>query len=256
MSAGLVSSSSAPAMRSRDFSFEASPQLYARSAGLIYLAVIVFGGFSEGVVMNSLVAPGDMAATARHIAASHDLWRISAAGNLAVPILAVVQLWIEYLLLRPAGRAAALLFVLMNAASLAVEAVSKIFLLLVEPALNGSGGLADGSQKLGFALARFALQAHDIAFNITLLLFGCACLVSGYLIRRSRFLPRLVGWLMQMAGACYLVASWAALFAPGFASQITPWILLPPLIGESSLCLWLLIRGVDVTKWREAIAAS
>jgi Domain of unknown function (DUF4386) len=75
--------------------------------------------------------------------------------------------------------------------------------------------------------------------------------VNGYLIFRSGYLPKLIGILMQIAGLSYLIACFAALFAPTFADLIVPAILLPPLIGESSFCLCLLIKGVDVRKWDE-----
>jgi hypothetical protein len=234
-------------------SLEASPQAYARLAGAIYLLVILFGGFAEGFVMSTLVAPGDIAATARNISASPDLWRLSVAGDLIVPLIAIVQLWIEYLLLRPVGKNAALLFVLFNAASLAVEAVSKVFLLMVAPALRGAGYATVADPRQLYALAGFALSAHDIAFNVALIPFGCACLVSGYLIFRSGYLPKIIGLLMQLAGASYLVATFSNLFAPALADKITPAILLPALIGESSLCLWLLVRGVNVAKWNEQV---
>jgi Domain of unknown function (DUF4386) len=58
---------------------------------------------------------------------------------------------------------------------------------------------------------------------------------------------------MQLAGVSYLVASFSALFAPAFSNLITPAILIPSLIGESSLCLWLLVKGVNVAKWNERV---
>jgi hypothetical protein len=100
-------------------------------------------------------------------------------------------------------------------------------------------------------VAYLALKSHDVGFNIALIFFGCTCIVNGYLIFKSRYLPKLVGILMQIAGACYLTACFAALFAPAFYDLIVPEILIPPFIGESSFCLWLLIKGVDVPKWME-----
>jgi hypothetical protein len=52
----------------------------------------------------------------------------------------------------------------------------------------------------------------------------------------------------------YLIACFAALFAPAFADLISPAILLPPLIGESSFCLWLLVKGVNIAKWNERMS--
>lgn len=240
----------------KNWTIEARPQLYARSAGLIYLFVIVFGGWSEGVVMGALVVPGDAAATARNILDAGSLWSLSAAGNLLVPILAVLQLWIEYLLLRPVSRGMALLFLLFNGVSLAIETVSKLFLLMVAPVLSDPGYAAVFEPGQVHALADLMLRAHDISFHIALIFFGVACLLSGALIFRSGFLPEFLGVLMGLAGASYLVATFAALFAPALGQAISPWILLPVLVGESALCLWLLLKGVNVQRWGARIAVD
>ena len=105
---------------------------------------------------------------------------------------------------------------LFNVVSLAVEAVSKLFLFVVMP-------------TLGNAEYRRAFEPQQL------------------------YLPRLIGVLLQIAGLSYLMACFAALFAPTFADLILPAILLPPLIGESSFCLWLLVKGVNVAKWNERV---
>ena len=70
-----------------------------------------------------------------------------------------------------------------------------------------------------------------------------------YLIFRSTFVPRVIGFLMAVDGVAYLVYSFADLLAPGFADNLVPWIQLPAFISEGSLCLWLLVVGVDVDRW-------
>jgi hypothetical protein len=228
-----------------------SPQRYARTGGALYLAIIVLGAFAEGFVANKLLVPGDAAATAHNILASPGLWRLSVAGNLIVVLCAVPLLWIEYLLLRPVSKQLVLLAVLFNLVSLAVEAISKLFLLLVMPTLGSADFLTAFEPQQLQILANLALRSHDIAFNIALIFFGFTCLVYGYLIFKSGYLPKFVGILMQIAGLSYLTACFAALFAPAFADLITPAILLPPLIGELSFCLWLLVKGVDIARWNE-----
>jgi hypothetical protein len=230
---------------------ETSPQLYARAGGVLYLLIILLGGFAEGFVMNNLVVAGDAAATAHNIMASPGLWRLSVVGNLLVPVFAVAQTWIFYLLLRPVSKQLVLLSVFFNLVSLSVEAVSKLFLLAVMPTLANAHYLRAFDPFQMQTLASLALASHDIAFNIALIFFGCGCLVDGYLIFRSSYLPKLIGLLMQLAGLCYLTACFAALFAPAIADLITPAILIPALIGESAFCLWLLVMGVNVAKWKE-----
>jgi hypothetical protein len=231
-------------------SIATSPQRYARTGGALYLIIIIFGAFSEGFVANKLIAAGDAATTAQNILASPGLWRLSVAADLIVVLCAVPLLWIEYLLLRPVSKNLVLLAVLFNLVSLAVESISKLFLLLVLPTLGNTVHLTAFEPQQLQILAYFALRSHDTAFNIALIFFGFTCLVNGYLIFKSGYFPKLIGLLMQLAGICYLIACFAALFAPAFADLITPLILLPPLIGESSFCLWLLIKGVDIDKWR------
>jgi hypothetical protein len=233
---------------------ENSPQRYARIGGALYLAIIVLGAFAEGFVANKLVVAGDAATTAANILASPGLWRLSVAGDLIVVLCAVPLLWIEYLLLRPVSKQLVLLAVLFNLASLAVEAISKVFLLVVMPTLGSADYLKAFDPHQLQILANLALSSHDVAFNIALIFFGFTCIVNGYLIFRSGYLPKFVGVLMQIAGLCYLTACFAALFAPAFADLITPAILLPPLIGESSFCLWLLVKGVNIAKWKERIS--
>jgi hypothetical protein len=235
---------------------EHSPQRYARIGGALYLAIIVLGAFSEGFVANKLVVSGDAATTAHNIMASPELWRLSVAGDLIVVLCAVPLLWIEYLLLRPVSKHLVLLAVFFNLVSLAVEAISKLFLLVVMPTLGNVDYLRAFEPQQLEILVNLALRSHDIAFNIALIFFGFTCLVNGYLIFRSGYFPKFVGILMQLAGLSYLTACFAALFAPTFADLITPAVLVPPLIGESSFCLWLLVKGVNVAKWKERISVA
>ncbi len=230
---------------------ENSPRRYARTGGALYLAIIVLGAFAAGFVANKLLVPGDAAATAHNILASPGLWRLSVAGDLMVVLCAVPLLWIEYLLLRPVSKQLVLLAVLFNLVSLAVEAISKVFLLAVMPTLANADFLTAFQPRQLQILANLALRSHDIAFNIALIFFGFTCWVNGYLIFKSGYFPKLIGILMQIAGLSYLTACFAALFSPAFSDLITPAIPLPPLIGEASFCLWLLVKGVNIAKWKE-----
>ena len=235
-------------------SIENSPMLYARLGGALYLAIILFGAFAEGFVTSKLVVAGDAAATARNILAAPELWRLGAVVNVLVVLCAVPLLWIEYLLLRPVSKNLVLLAVFLNLASLAVEAVSKVFLLLVMPTLENAEYLQAFGAHQQAVLANLALKSHNISFNIALLFFGGTCLVNGYLIIKSSYLPAFLGVLLQIAGGSYLVACWAALFSPALTKVLLPAILVLPLIGESALCLWLLIKGVDRAKWHERVS--
>lgn len=232
------------------------PQVYARLGGVLYLAVIVFGAFSEGFAMNTLIVASDAGATAHNILAAPRLWRLAVAADLVVPVIGVVGVWISYVLLRPVSKTLILLDIFLTLAALAVEAVSKLFLLLVLPILDTTGNLAGFEHHQLEVLANLSLKSHGITFDISLIFFGCGCLVEGYLLYKSGYFPRFIGVLMQIAGACYLISCFVDLLAPSLADLISPAILLPPFLGELSYCLWLLIKGVDVRKWNERARAA
>jgi hypothetical protein len=138
---------------------ENSPQVYARIGGALYLAIIVLGAFAEGFVADRLVVSGDAAATAHNIMASPILWHLSVAGDLLVVLFAVPLLWIEYLLLRPVNKQLVLLAVLFNLVSLAVEAISKLYLLVVMPTLGSGDYLKAFEPRQLQVLANLALVA-------------------------------------------------------------------------------------------------
>lgn len=233
-----------------DHAFDTSPQVYARIGGALYLVIIALGLFAEGFVANTLIVPGDAGATAQNIMASQSLWRVGVAVNLIVPLCAVPLLLIEYLLLRPVNRHLVLLAVLFNLVSLALEAVSKIHLFEVTALLAGDSSYSSAFEPQQLqALAHLALKSHDAAWNLALIFFGFTCVVNGVLIFKSGYLPKVIGVLMQLAGLSYLTACFSVFFAPAFADRILPGILLPSFIGELSLCLWLLVKGVNLQKW-------
>jgi len=72
---------------------------------------------------------------------------------------------------------------------------------------------------------------------VSLLFFGCFCVIVGYLIFRSGYLPKTIGVLMQIAGVCYLTNSFALILSPAVANRLFPAILVPAFIGEASLPL-------------------
>jgi hypothetical protein len=191
--------------------------------------------------MDTLVSGDDLPATIRAILLNQNLWKLGLAANLVVPLIAIAQLWLEYLLFRPASRQLAILFVLLNLASLSVEAVSKVFQLMILPLAEG------GLQNV--PLVGLALHGHSASFNTALVFFGTALVVLAVLIWRSTYLPRAIAVLVMFAGMSYFVASVSQLLAPTFAEQLGIFIYAPMLIGEASLCFWFLAKGVSLPKW-------
>ena len=184
------------------------------------------------------------------------LWRLGIAGDLIMHVCDVPLMLIFYVLLRPVNKNLALLAVLFTLVQTAVLVANKLNLLAALFLLGDADYLKAFEPHQLHALSYLSLKLHDYGFGVGLIFFGCACLVVGYLIFRSGYLPKTIGVLMQIAGVCYLTNSFAMLLAPTFASMIFPAILVPAFIGELSLCLWLLVKGVNLPKWQTQISVG
>ncbi len=230
-----------------------SPRLEARVAGFLYLLVILLGGFAELAVRQGLVTDGDPAATAHAIVAHASLFRLGFAAEMATNVIAVPLTLIFYRLLAPAGRFWVLLAVMLDLTQNTINAVNAWTQFAPLTLLSGSPEVAAIPHAELAALARLALTWHDVGFDIGLTFFGLALLIYGAVMFRSGFFPRFLGGLYALAGAAYLANSYAFFFAPGLLS---PALLLPCLVGEGALALWLLIVGLNETKWRAAVAAA
>ena len=232
-----------------------SPQVYARIGGVLYLIIIVIGFCNEFFVRNNLVVSGDSTATANNIMASESLWRIGIAGDLIMRICDVALMLVLYVLLRSVNRNLALLAVLFNLVQTAVLAAFELILLVALSLLGSADYLKVFEPQQLHALTYLFVKSYGYGFGIGLIFFGFVCLLQGYLLFRSGFFPRILGVLMAIAGLSYLTNSFTLILAPAYGGTIFP-VLALALIGELSLCLWLIVKGVNLPKWEKRVLES
>lgn len=231
-----------------------SIQSQARAAGVLYLFIIVAGIFAEAFVRSSLIAYDDAATTARNILANETLFRLGFSAEILMLAFDTTVAVLLYRILKPAGKDVSLLAAALRLVSIAVSAAKALLHLTPLVLLGDADALRGMGPEQLQALSLAALKLHGQGYNISLVFFGFHCLAAGYLIARSTYLPRLIGWLMGLAGLCYLTSSFANFLAPSLAGQMFPWILLPCLIAEGALALWLVVGGVNVPKWQARAA--
>jgi hypothetical protein len=230
-----------------------SAQAYARIAGVLYLINIACGLFGEIFVRGHLVVAGDAATTAHRIMSSEFLFRCGIAGDLIMHITDVPMAVIFYVLLRPVSRDLSLLSALFGMLQTAILCANKLNLVTVLLLLGGTSSLKAFDQNQLQALASLSLSLHAYGFGIGLIFFGMSCLVAGYLMFQSGYFPKILGVLQVMAGVSYLINSFAQLLVPALANKMFPAIVLPAFIGELGTCLWLIVKGVNASKWDERV---
>ena len=231
----------------------ASPLTMARIAGALNLFVIAGGVFAEAGALGRVVVSGAPAATARGIVAHEALFRLGLAVEVLYLLCSVPLKLLLYELLRVVDRRIALLMLAFGLTGTAIESVSVVVqygtLLLV--GTEASPSAFEPAQLA--TLIDLALGLFHSGFVVALTFLGAFCLALGWLIVRSTFIPRVVGWLVVLQGSLYLLHSFARIVSPPVGARIGPWLVASEL-GDVALCLWLLVVGVNVSRW-EMMAA-
>lgn len=147
------------------------------------------------------------------------------------------------------------LAILFNLIQTAVLVANKLILLMPLFLLGNADYLKAFEPSQLYALTYLLVNVHKYGFGIGLIFFGFACLIYGYLLFRSGYFPRTLGVLMAIAGLSYLTNSFTLILAPVYAGTISL-VLVLSLIGELSLCLWLIVKGVNLPKWEKRTLES
>lgn len=235
---------------------EVRPRRLARIAGALYLVNIFLGAFATGIVPSMLFVAGDAVTTAHNLQVHELLYRSSIVAGLVGAATNVPLAVIFYDLFKHANRRLALLvayFLLVATAVQISYAVGQLEPLMLLGGAPYSGALG---QKQLEVLAYQPVAAAALSYDVSTVLFAFYAVTIGVLIFGSRLLPRVIGLLMVVDGLGYLVYGFSEFLVPAFASHLVPWVQLPVLAGEGSLCLWLLIAGVDEARWSELERAS
>jgi hypothetical protein len=227
-----------------------SPRFLARMAGLFWAGTFVVGMVALAFG-NGLVVPGDPAATAAKILAGEATFRAGVAANLIATACYVGAVLFIYALLEPVQRRFSLLAGFFGLVGCALGAMSSLFQLAPLVLLKAGDAVAAIPTEQLHASLYLYLRLNDQASIIGFLFFGLHCLLVGLLILRSTFLPRFLGWLMVFAGVGWITFCFASVLSPPVARLLFPYILLPGMIGEGTLTVWLLAKAVDAERWRE-----
>ncbi|MFD0738499.1 DUF4386 domain-containing protein [Lysobacter koreensis] len=224
----------------------------ARTAGLLYLVVVITGLFGLMYVPSQITVRGDAVATLDNILRSESLFRLGIASMLINQIAFLLLPLVLYRLLRSVGQNAAVLMVALAVTSVPITLVALAHRLDALSLLGGSDYVAALSIAERNALVMTALKAYGNGILVTTVLWGLWLLPFGYLVFRSGFLPRLLGALLIVGGIGLTADVFGTVLSREFAHTSLSTILASSSsVGEIGICLWLLIVGV---RGRAAVA--
>lgn len=216
----------------------------ARLAGWFYLYIIVAGIFTEAIVRGQIIDVGNAAATAQNIASDTGLYRTGLLLEMLVMVADIVVAVIFYRLFRALSPTLSMLALVFRLVTVVFAAFKVIALAAPVVLLANAASLSPVNVE---AMSLVFLKLNSSAYSMALFFFGIDCLIIGYLLWRSESFPQFLGAGLGLAGICYMVITLANLLLPALASLVFPFILLPCLVAEVALTVWLILFGVRRT---------
>jgi hypothetical protein len=220
----------------------------ARIAGFCYLIVIATGLFSEVCVRQALRVSNDALATAHNIQTNEMLFRWGFVADLINFVVGIPTILIIYHFFKKSNKIIvqiALALVIIQTAIIAVNLLNQITPLLL---LGTDTYLTTFQPDQLATLSLLSLNIQSLGYGIGLVFFGFYCILIGYVIFKTNAIPKIIGLAYAIAGLGYLINSFTMFLSKGFANPLFVYLAIPIFAGELSLCMWLLIKGIDTTK--------
>lgn len=228
-----------------------SPRAKARLAGVFEALEGTASAGGQVIILGNLVVQGNAAATAHNILANEALFRFGFLISVAGVAFHLAWSLLMYQLLRPVNSTLASLAVFVVIICCAMQAVTAFFYLAPLLVLQGGSSVSGLGVEQTQALAFVFIRLNTAAFQIDLVFFGLWCVLTGYLMVRSKFLPRILGALLMLDGLGWTLYMW-----PPFANFLFPVIAVVSGVAEAPLQVWLIAFGVNSKRWNEQAGAA
>ncbi len=212
----------------------------ARITGGLYLAFILAMVLADQIGHIG-IGEGDQAY--EMLVASPSQFTLGLVFSLLAAFLFFMAAWGLYVLLRPVNRDLALLFLLLNAIGVAIQVASMFPLIFAAMTADSPSFIQAFSAAQIEELQRISMGLYKLSFITAQLFFSTWLFPLGYLVYKSRFLPKFLGVLLLLDGVAILFWFFQALLLPEYPVISYPGLALS-FIAEFGLGLWLLIMGV------------
>ncbi|HEX3950997.1 MAG TPA: DUF4386 domain-containing protein [Steroidobacteraceae bacterium] len=230
---------------------EASIRFKARMGGAFQLLEAITATYGQVIVLGKLIVSGDSAATAANILGHERLFWLGFASSIIGVVCHLAWALIFYELFKVVNRSLSLFAAFVVLVACGIQTLTILFYVAPLYVLKGGVPLSAFTPEQLQALAYIMLKLSGEAFDLYLVFFGLWCALIGYLIFKSTFLPRILGVLLAIAGA-----GWMMFLLPPVGSHLFPYIAAASALGEVPLEFWLLIGSVNARRWKEQALAS
>jgi hypothetical protein len=216
----------------------------ARIAGFLYFMYIVTSFIANWFGRFVYV---DASVTINQILTHALQFRIGFVISLFSVVFFLLAAWALYVLLKPVNENIALLFLLLNLGGFAIWCFSMLNLFASLLLLSGADYLKVFQLDQLQALAMLFVNLYKNGAIVAQIPYGFWLFPLGYLVFKSKFLPKILGILLIADGFGLLIYVCQRFLLPGYEVISYPCMVVG-FIAEISLSLWLLIKGVKDPK--------
>jgi len=232
-----------------------SPKHLARIAGILYLLVGIFGGSAQGVVYPKVYVAGDAASTAANLIANSGLVRMAVVADFLDNTVWVFLALVLYRLLEQVTRSMASAMVVLVAIGAGITILNAVFEFEGLRVATGAVNLGASSGAGSNGVALLLVDAQHYGLLIASIFMGLWLMPLGYLANKSGLFPKVLGVVLIVGGACYIVDMLAAFLVPDLGRAIHGYDTIPSAAAEISMLVYLLVVGVKAPKPDELIPA-
>ena len=215
----------------------------ARLAGLLYLIWVITGIYGMIYVPSQTIVAGNAVATANKMLSNEFIFRTGIINDLFSATICIFLLFTLYKLFEQVNKHQALLMVALFSVTIPVTFIMDGFSIASLMIFKGEVlKTFELSQRQDLAMLFLKINNYG---SLTLEMFwGLWLLPFGYLAYKSGFIPRLIGIFLILNGIAYIISSFVSLLFPDYQTIITQLAMPFVILGEISITLWLLIKGV------------
>lgn len=220
----------------------------ARAAGILFLILLFLGPLSILFIPSQLFVDGDPTATAANIADSEGLFRLAIISDTVILLTEVVMASVLFALFVAVSRPLAMVTALARLCQAAVMGTNLMLYFALLVVVGGGASYFAIEQAQRDSLVMLLVETHEYGVLVGQAFFALSLVALGLLIRRAWFAPRILGTLMVVAGAGYLIDSLGVFLSEDLEQPLSVVVMVAALIGELPFFLWLLVRSFD-NRW-------
>ena len=210
-----------------------------RIAGLLYLLQIPLGVFGIMYGPKFLIDKSSWSQTITNITSNEFIFRLSIVSAILCALVTIATAVFISEVLKPVNYRIAKWIVIFTLVLAPITLLNKLNIIAVLLITQKSEYFVIFSDQDRKSLSYLFLNMHEYGIKIINIFFGLWLLPMGYLIIKSKYIPKIIGFLLLITCIGYLADFITFFLFSEFKINISQYTW----IGEVYMVLWLILKG-------------